>query len=93
MKFLLNDNPPLNFRPINPIEIEYHKVTSRIITLRINARDTSIPSKVNNPTKEPSVIPSPPGINEMTPITTEEVYIEIVFKKIVPYMQNANNVK
>ena len=61
--------------------------------LSINARDTSIPSKVNNPTKEPSVIPSPPGINEMIPIMTEEVYIEIVSRKVIVSILNANNVK
>ena len=92
MKFLLNDNPPLNFKPINPIDTEYHNVVSRITTLSINAIDTLIPSKVKRPTKEPSVIPSPPGINVMTPIITDEVYIEIVFKKLTPSMPNANSV-
>ena len=47
-------------------------VRIRIITLRINARETSIPSKENNPIKEPSVIPRPPGINDMAPIITDD---------------------
>ena len=47
-------------------------VRIRIITLRINAREISIPSKENNPIKEPSVIPRPPGINDMAPITTDD---------------------
>ena len=46
-------------------------VRIRIITLRINAREISIPSKENNPIREPSVIPRPPGINYMAPITTD----------------------
>ena len=61
--------------------------------MRVNAKDTSIPFKVNNPSKEPSVIPSPPGINEMIPIMTEEVYIEIVSRKDIVSISYAKNIK
>ena len=34
---------------MNPTDMEYHIVRILIITLSIKARETSIPSKVNNP--------------------------------------------
>ena len=50
---------------------EYHNVKSLIITLRINAVETPIPSRVNKLASVPSVIPIPPGINDMAPKRTE----------------------
>ena len=70
-----------------------HIVKIRITTLRTNARDTSIPCKVSNPAKEPSVTPIPPGINEATPIKTEVGYIAIDFRKDNDSILNANNIK
>ena len=66
------DNPPENFRQINPTQTEYHIVNILIITLRINAKEISIPSNVNNPIKEPSVIPTPPGMNDNAPIIIDD---------------------
>ena len=58
-----------------------HIVKIRITTLRTNARDTSIPCKVSNTAKEPSVTPIPPGLNEATPIKTEVGDIAIDFRE------------
>ena len=68
-------------------------VRIRIITLRINAREISIPSKENNPIKEPSVIPRPPGINDMAPIITDDEQIEIVFKILTDSIPNESRMK
>ena len=57
---------------MNPMDTEYHIVRILIITLSINARETSIPSKVNNPIREPSVTPIPPGIKVTAPIMTDD---------------------
>ena len=66
------DNPPVSFKQMNPTDTAYHIVRILIITLSINARETSIPSKVNKPIKEPSVTPIPPGINDTAPIITDD---------------------
>ena len=68
-------------------------VRIRIITLRTNAREISIPSKENNPIREPSVIPRPPGINDMAPITTDDEQIEIVFKMLIDSIPNESRMK
>ena len=57
---------------MNPTDMEYHIVRILIITLSIKARETSIPSKVNNPIREPSVTPMPPGMNDTAPIMTDD---------------------
>ena len=69
---MIFDKPPVNFRQINPIQTEYHIVNILIITLRKIAIEISIPSKENNPIREPSVTPMPPGINDNAPIITDE---------------------
>ena len=63
----MDENALVNFNEINPIDTEYHKTKILIITLRISAVETSIPSRVNKPASAPSVIPTPPGINDMAP--------------------------
>ena len=63
----------MNFIAINPTQTENHKIKTRIITLRINAVETSIPFNVNNPVIEPSVTPIPPGINDIAPKRLEVV--------------------
>ena len=70
-----------------------HSVKIRITTLRTNARDTSIPCNESNPVKEPSVTPTPPGINEATPTRTEVGYIAIEFRNDIVSILNANNIK
>ena len=50
---------------------EYHNVKILIITLRINATETPIPSSVNNPVSVPSVTPIPPGTKDMAPKRVE----------------------
>ena len=66
-------NAPVNFSAINPIQTKYHNVKTLIITLRISAVEISIPSRVNKPVSVPSVIPIPPGINDMAPKREEVV--------------------
>ena len=58
---------PVNFNAINPTPTEYHNVKILIITLRINAAETPIPSRVYKPASVPSVIPIPAGIKDMAP--------------------------
>ena len=69
----MNENPPVNFNEINPTPTEYHKVKTRIITLRISAVETSIPFNVNKPAIVPSVIPIPAGIKDIAPKRIEVV--------------------
>ena len=69
----MNENPPVNFNEMNPTPTEYHKVKTRIITLRINAVEISIPFSVNRPLIDHSVTPIPPGINDMAPKRMEVV--------------------
>ena len=76
----MSDRPTVNFNEINPTPTEYHKVKTRIITPRISAVEISTPFNVNNPAIEPSVIPIPPGMNDMAPKRVEVVYIARTFK-------------
>ena len=69
----MSDKPPVNFNAINPIHTEYHNVKTRIITLRINAVETSIPFSVKRPVIDPSVIPIPAGIKDIAPKRIEVV--------------------
>ena len=78
---------------MNPIETEYHNVSIRITTLITSVTDISTPCKTNKPVKDPSVIPTPPGINVTTPISTEAVYIAIVSKIPIVLISNASKVR
>ena len=53
----------------------------------------STPCITNNPAKEPSVTPTPPGINEATPINTDAGYVAIDCKKLIECISKANKIR
>lgn len=85
--------PPAIFNNIKPNPTPIHLVKILINTTIVNASERSIPCKVKNPAKLPSVTPIPIGRNDTTPKSIELVYVAIIVVNSKIFTSNASKTK
>lgn len=83
----------LVFNNNKPTATPYHSVNNLTKSAMTTAVETSIPCKLSNPTRLPSVTPIPAGKNDNTPKINEAIYVEIIVRKDNESISKANKIK
>jgi len=89
----ISDIPILIFNDNKPTATPYHNVNNLTKSAITTAVEISIPCKLSNPTKLPSVTPIPAGKNDKTPKINEAIYVEIIVRKDSESISNAKKIK
>lgn len=91
--FHFNEKTLLIFNDNKPTATPYHNVNNLTKSATTTAVEISIPCKLSNPTRLPSVTPIPPGKNDKVPKINEAIYVEIVARNDIESIPKARKIK